>query len=240
MSSVCRSDRSLVRIPPLRKSAVTLLLGAGLALSGCGIQSALNPAFVNTVQGGVVPVTPGPNAAFVLVLGVNESPQTVEFVVTIEREVFQLDDKGVALVDENGNPITQSERTTTNLFTQPNSGANQTGTLFPCSPSPVTLVGLGENLQPTDRHIRVGGTGSIGIPGTGVTIPGLSPLSLAAGNFNCGDTIMYQAFQDTSVAGNVNVLTFLLPGSEQPSDFSGPDTFANLADFIQANLRDEQ
>lgn len=240
MSSASRLDRLIVLDPSLRKTAATLVLSAGLLLGGCGIQAALNPAFVNTVQGGVVPVTPGPNAAFVLVLGVNESPQTVEFVVTIEREVIQLNDNGEPLIDENGNFITQAVRKTSKLFTQPNSGANQTGTLFPCSPSPVTLVGLGENLQPTDRHILVGGTGSIGIPGTGITIPGLGPLSLAAGNFNCGDTIMYQAFQDTTVAGNVNVLTFLLPGSEQPSDFSGPDTFANLADFLQANLRDEQ
>lgn len=223
-----------------RHSIVALLLGTSLALSGCGGSSFVNPAFFNTLFGGVVPVTPGPNAAFVLAIGVNETDQNVEFVITVERSVLQLDDTGVPQVNESGQFITTPERETVRLFTLPTGGARQIGTLFDCAESPVTLIGLGENLLPTDRHVSVGGGGSTGAPGTGITVPNLNPLQLSDGNFNCGDTVLFQAFEDNSVAGNVSVSVFLLPGSEQPSVFSGPNTFANLAEFQAAQSRDEE
>ena len=54
-------------------------LGLAIAVVGCGNAAGLfNPAFVNTLVGGQVPVTPGPGAAFVLVRCVNETGVPVE------------------------------------------------------------------------------------------------------------------------------------------------------------------
>ena len=224
----------------IRNTIATLALVMSLALGGCGIANVINPAFANTLFGGVVPVTPGPNAAYVLVLGVNETDETVRFIVTIERNVIQLSNDGVPQIDENGLFLLTAERETVTVCTAPTSGTRSFGTLFPCGASPVTLVGLGDNLLPTDRHVLVGGDCSTQEPGTGVTVPSLNPLQLADGNFNCGDTVIFQAFEDNNVAGNVSVSVFLLPGSEQPSVFSGPNTFANLAEFQAAQSRDEE
>ncbi len=223
------------------------LLVAGLApwVGGCGATSVLNAAFLNQLTGGVVPVTPGPSAKFVLVLGANETDQTIEFIITVETSVLQRDDDGAFQIDEDGEFVTRPERQTVRLFTTPNGGARRMGTLFSCDVSPVTLIGLGENLLPTDRHISVGGGGPTGIPGSGVTVPNLNPLPVAGFRpdgsfFNCGDTIIFQAFQNNTVPGNVSVQVFLLPGSEQPSVFSGPSTFANLANFQAAQRREDE
>lgn len=206
-----------------------------LIIPGCGNTfGVFNPAFVNTISGGEFPVTPGPGAAFVFVRGLNETNQVVEFIVTIEREVLVTDDQGQFQVDEFGNFVTRPERETVQLTTFPQGLSNDIGVLFPCNESPITLVGLGENLLPTDPVIFVGGQGPAGTSGFGVTAPNLNPLSLFAGNFNCGDTIIYRAFTNFGVAGGVGVQTFLLPGSEQPSLFDGPNTFVNLQQFLSS------
>lgn len=206
-----------------------------LFIPGCGSTFGLfNPAFVNTTSGGEFPVTPGPGAAFVFVRGFNETTQVVEFIITIEREVSVSDEAGIPLLDALGNFITQPERETVQLTTFPQGLANDLGVLFPCNISAVTLVGLGENLLPTDPVIFVGGQGPAGTGGFGVTAPNLNPLSLLAGNFNCGDTIIFRAFTNFGVAGGVSVQTFLLPGSEQPSIFDGPDTFVNFQLFLSS------
>ncbi len=198
-----------------------------------------NPAFVNTLSGGEVPVTPGPAAAFVLVRVINETGQLVEFIVTIERDVLVRDEAGNFQVDEEGNFITRPERETVRLTTNATGLATEGGVLFPCGESPVTLVGLGENLVPTDAAIFVGGGGAGGAAGFGVRAGDLNPLSLEVGNFNCGDTIIFRAFQSTGVAGGIALQSFLLPGSEQPTIFRGPSTFANLEQFLQSQVREE-
>lgn len=206
-----------------------------ISFAGCGSTFGLfNPAFINTVSGGVVPVTPGPGAAFVLVRGFNETNQNVDFIVSIEREVLEVDDNGQFQVDESGNFVTRPERETVQLSTFPQGLANDMGVLFPCNESPVTFVGLGENLLPTDPVIFVGGQGAGGQTGFGVTAPNLNPLSFTAGNFNCGDTIVFRAFSNPGVAGGIGVQAFLQDGSKQPSIFSGPNTFANLQDFLNS------
>ncbi len=214
-------------------------IGVALICAGCGVSSAvLNPAFVNTVVGGVVPVTPGPGADFILVRGHNDTNQPVEFIVTIEREVLVLDDNGNIQFDDLGNFVTQSVRRTVLLNTFPGGLTNDLGVVFPCKVSPVTLIGLGENLLPTDAAVFVDGGGAGGIEGFGVTAGNLNPLSLAAGNFNCGDTVIFEAIQSSSVPGGVALLAFLLPGSEQPSEFQGPNTFVNLEQFAQSQVRE--
>ncbi len=220
-------------------SAVTV--GLALSVAGCGnAANVLNPSFINTFVGGVVPLTPGPGAAFVLVRCVNDTDLPVEFIVTIERSVPVIDADGNFQVDEDGNFVTRPERQTVSLNTLPVGQSREVGTLFVCGKSPVTLVGLGENLLPTDAAVFVGGQGVGGAAGFGVTAGDLNPLQLAVGNFNCGDTIIFQAFRAISVAGGVALQAFLLPGSEQPSVFSGPNTFVNLEQFLLAQIPEEE
>lgn len=215
--------------------AIVFLSFVSLA-AGCGASTAIfNPAFVNTLAGGVVPVTPGPGAAFVLVRCRNETDQVVEFIVTIERDVLVRDDQGDFQIDENNQFVTRPERQTVRLTTTPITDAREVGTLFPCGESPVTVVGLGENLLPTDAAVFVGGQGTGGAAGFGVPAGNLNPLVLEVGNFNCGDTIIYQAFRSNSVAGGVALQSLLLPGSEQPSVFVGPDTFVTVQTLLDAS-----
>ena len=225
-------------------TAVVILCGA-LALlilaAACGSDvRVFNPAFINTLSGGEVPVTPGPGAAFVLVRVVNETNQVVEFIVTIEREVLVVDEQGDFQQDDQGDFITRPERETVRLTTDATGLATELGVLFPCGESPVTAVGLGENLLPTDAAIFVGGEGAGGATGFGVSAGNLNPLLLDVGNFNCGDTVIFRAFVSSGVAGGVALQSFLLPGSEQPSIFNGPDTFVNLEQFLESQVREDE
>ncbi len=232
---------AIVSVKLRTRKSISVAMGVALLCTGCGVSSAvLNPAFVNTVSGGVVPVTPGPGADFILVRGHNDTSQPIEFIVTIEREVLVLDEEGNIQFDDLGNFVTQSVRQTVQLNTFPGGLTNDLGVVFPCAQSPITLVGLGENLLPTDAAVFVGGGGPAGIEGFGVTAENLNPLSLEAGNFNCGDTIIFDAIQSTGVPGGVAVTAFLLPGSEQPSVFQGPDTFVNLEQFLQSQVREDE
>ena len=159
--------------------------------------------------------------------------------MTIEREVLVRDDQGDFQIDENNQFVTRPERQTVRLTTTPNTKAREVGTLFSCGESPVTVVGLGENLLPTDRAVFVGGQGTGGAAGIGVTAGNLNPLVLEVGNFNCGDTIIYQAFLSNNVAGGVALRSLLLPGSEQPSVFVGPNTFATVQTLLEASIADD-
>ena len=218
-----------------------LACSAALAVSGCGSNATLfNSAFLNTVIGGQVPVTPGPVAAFVLVRGVNTTNQNVEFIVTIEQQRLVRDENGNFVIDENGVFLTTLERRTVPLLTLATGQSTDLGVVFDCSLEPITIVGLGENLLPTDAALFVGGAGAGAQAGFGVTAPNLNPLRLDIGNFNCGDTVIFQAFAATGVAGGVGVQTFLLPGSEQPSTYAGPSTFENLAEFRDSQAREDE
>lgn len=205
----------------------------------CGNATLFNPAFVNSLYGTYFPRTPGPGADFVLVRVVNETAQNATFAVTVERRDFVLDDNGDPQYDDNGDPITRDFLERRQLNTFPNGRASELGVLFPCDVSPVIRVGLGKDLLPTDPAVFVGGGGPAGDPGFGVPAEGLNPLDLFAGNFNCGDTIIYRAITSTGVPGNVIVQSFLLPGSEQPSQFNGPNTFVNLQNFLETQVREE-
>ncbi len=215
-------------------------MSAVVSAGGCGLAGVFNPAFVNTVSGGVVPVTPGPGANFVLVRVVNATNQTLEFIVTIEREVFVLDANGNPQRDQDGFFITSTDRETVRLNTSGTGNATEMGILFPCDVSPVTKVGLGEDLLPTDAAVFVGGSGAAGATGFGVPAGNLNPLDLFTGNFNCGDTVVFRAFVQTGTAGGIGLQSFLLPGFEQPSVFSGPNTFVNYERFLQTQVQEDQ
>lgn len=219
-------------------SIVPMVFASGI---GCGDATTFfSPAFVNTTVGGVVPVTPGPGAAFVMVRARNDTGETAEFIITIEREVLRLDDQGHYQLDQNNNFITDPQRETIRLTTGAVGQGTDLGVLFPCNESPVTIVGLGENLLPTDAAVYLGGQGVGGAAGSGVKAGDLNPLTLAASNFNCGDTIIFRAFRSTGVAGGVQLHALLLPGSEQPSVFTGPSTFVNLEALIESQVREDE
>lgn len=225
----------------MRSSKNVLIAGAlvggfvALVVAGCG-SSFFNPAFVNSVGGGVVPQTPGPNADFVLVRVVNSTSQTVEFIVTVDQDVLDLDDQGNPQRDENGNLLTVSKRDTVRLQTAATGDSSESGVVFPCSESRITRIGLGENLLPSDAGVFVGGAGAGGSTGFGVPVGSLNPLLLSEGNFNCGDTVIFQALIQTGTAGGIGLKAYLLPGFEQPSEFSGPNTFVNYQQFLETQV----
>lgn len=230
------------RRPSLTRRVSRLaVLGLCAVLAGCGAAVGLfNPAFLNTTAGGVVPVTPGPPAAFVFVRAINATDLPVEFIVTIERDELVLDDDGNFQVDDQGNFITRAARETVRLTTFPSGQSRELGVLFPCGLSPVTLVGLGENLLPTDSAVFVGGQGPAGTGGFGVSASNLNPLALDVGNFNCGDTVIFRAFRSSGTSGGVGLQSLLLPGSEQPSIFPGPSTFANYEQVLASQMDVEE
>lgn len=215
-------------------------LGLLTLVTGCVSQAddasdIFNPAFINTFWGGQFPLTPGPGAAYVMVRVVNETNQQVEFIVTIEREVLAVNENGEFYQDATGNWVTMTvQEEPVSIQTTATGQSTEAGVLFTCSDSPVTVVGLGENLLPTDSAVFVDGDGAGGASGFGVPVGSLNPLTLASGNFNCGDTIIYQAFISTGQVGGVGLAVYLLPGSEQPDEFTGPDTFVNLQDYLAA------
>ncbi|MFQ5495371.1 MAG: hypothetical protein ACE5EX_08320 [Phycisphaerae bacterium] len=207
-----------------------------LSVAGCGTEAALfNSAFLNTVSGDVVPRSPGPVAAFVLVRCVNETTQPVEFAVRVDRQVLKLDANGLPQLDEFGRFVTELRVERIAVQTGATGQLRDVGVLFSCRDSPVTRVGLGENFLPSDIAARVGGAVVGGATGFGIPVgQDVPPLELAEGNFNCGDTVIYRAFQNRLRPGGVALETLLLPGSEQPSVFTGPSTFGNFAELLDS------
>ena len=218
-----------------RNGTLTVIGLAFLLIAGCG-GAVFNPSFVNTVNGGVFPVTPGPTTGFILVRVANETNDPLEFVVTIQGEIPRRNDDGSFVMDEAGNILTETVRRTVRLQTTPNGRANDAGVLFPCQQELVTFIGLGENLLPTDAAAFVGGAGAGGETGFGITVGDLNPLSYAENNFDCGDTVIFRALQDSRAAGGISLQSYLLPGSEQPSEFSGLSTFENYEQFLETQI----
>jgi hypothetical protein len=222
---------------------VLRVVGVGLVITivGCGgTVSVFNSAFVNTVVGGQVPVTPGPEAAFVLVRCINETGLPVEFIVTIQRSVLVTDEEGNYEITDDGQFVTRPERKTLRLGTSATGLGSEIGALFPCGESPVTHIGLGENLLRGDTAVFVDSEGARGAAGFGVVAGDLNPLQLAAGNFNCGDTVIFRAFESNAVAGGVALQAYRLRSLNQPSIFAGPDTFVNLESFLEAQVREDE
>ena len=128
------------------------------------------------------------------------------------------------------------------LNTQPNAPANDLGVLFSCVESPINLIGLGENLLPDDAAVFIGGAGAGLVPGGGIRVGDLAPLSRLTdpSNFVCGDTVIFRAIVNTRATGSVQLESFLLPGYEQPDEFAGPNTFVNYQNFIEAQQREDE
>ena len=231
--------KKTTRFTVFRSAAVA----AGFLFLGCGNPVAFfNPSFVNLTSGGVFPLTPGPRADFVLVRVVNATLTNAEFIVTIEREVFQRDEFGNVILDGFGNPLTVAVRETKRLNTLVAAPSNEMGVLFPCSESPVNLIGLGEDLLPDDAAVFLGGGGTGFAAGSGVAVGDFQALSRLVDppNFVCGDTVIFRAIVSTSNVGTVRLESFLLPGFEQPDQFVGPNTFVNYQGFLESQTSDDE
>ena len=112
--------------------------------------------------------------------------------------------------------------------------ANELGHVFRCSDQAIERIGLGENLLPTDQGVFVGAeTG--GVAGFGVP-SGINALSREAGNFACGDTVIFQAISSSSVPGGVRIQSFVLTDNDQPDNFTGPDMFRNLDAVLEQGV----
>jgi len=199
-------------------AAIAFLVPAlclAFAPGGCGDSMAIfNPAFINTLVGGQVPVTPGPGAAFILVRCVNETDVPVRFIVTVERANPILSDDGTFELGDDGQVLTTRELDLPlELVTTAGGLGREIGALFSCGESPVTRLGLGQNLLRGDVAVFIDAQGIGGAQGFGVVADDLNPLTLEAGNFNCGDTIIFRAFEKDAVVGGVGLQTYRLRSS---------------------------
>ncbi len=216
--------------------------------AACGSASGLfNPAFVNTVDGGVFPLTPGPNSSFVLVRGLNETAAVLEFFITIERRKLVLDENGEIIRDGNGNALTEDVLESTKVTTLPGGRSNDVGVLFECRDSAILRVGLGQNLLASDAAVFVSDPATFNFDdplgnagGFGILAQGLTPLQLFDGDFFCGDTVIFRAFASSGVPGGISLQSFVLGGYLQPTTVSGPNTFANYEAFLESQAREDE
>jgi hypothetical protein len=108
--------------------------------------------------------------------------------------------------------------------------------LFDC---PIGRIGLGENLDrpSTEPGVFVGaeeiGVGGLGVPAN------VNPLSAAVGNFDCGDTIIFQASEASSAVGGVAVRSFILDDEALATEITGIDTFVNARSFLEEQQLEE-
>lgn len=201
-----------------------LLILAGvagiLAGTGCNATLWLNPAFVNRSTGEVFPLAPGDRSGFVLVRVTNASDTPIEFVVTAERTEVSEDNPDETVVTAE----------TYLLLVGTSQPANDLGVLIDC---PVVRVGLGEDLDrpSTEPGMYIGaeavGQGGFGVPSN------MNPLSSEAGNFDCGDTIVFQARTAAGTAGGVVAAAFVLDDEAFSGEIVGIDTFVNARSFLE-------
>ena len=214
-----------------------ITLGAGMTLVwGCSQNAQwFSDTFRNFASGNVVPLTPGVPSQLILVRLVNDTDTLpIEFVVTAERQVLVTDDQG--------NSVVETTKETVRLQTFPFESVNESGTLFDC---PVTRIGLGENLdRPSTEpglfiqegfdEFGAGITAGDGVPAN------VNPLNSLAGNFGCGDTIIFRVIESLGEVGNVKVQAFVLPWVSQPTEISGSHTFNNVRNFLEEHVFEEE
>lgn len=98
------------------RSYATMVL-VSLALLGCNPDvTFFNQSFLGTIAGSTVPIAPGPEPGYVMVLGLNSTNQSVQFVVTAESEeiIVNLDGNGGVVSSEQAREL---EPETVNLLT---------------------------------------------------------------------------------------------------------------------------
>jgi len=116
----------------MRKSKSTLSLALTcIVLLGCNSDVTLfNQSFMNLFTGSEVPIVPGPDSGYIMVLGLNDTSMGVEFIVTAEQEeiIVHLDNGG----EISGYEARIMDPVTVNLVTDGNSPS--LGIVFDNSP----------------------------------------------------------------------------------------------------------
>jgi hypothetical protein len=198
-----------------------------LPLLGCNPTLYFNPSFLNQATGEVFPLAPGDRSDFIMIRVNNTTTVPIEFLITAERRVES----------DAGSDVFPVESESYRLLTQPSQQANDLGILLDC---PVYRIGLGENLDRpfTEPGLFVGatavGAGGFGIPGN------VNPLNSESGNFDCGDTIVFQASEAVGTAGGVVASTFVLDDEELPDQSIFLDTFVNARSFLEESRVPEE
>ena len=205
------------------------LAAASLMVCGCGENAQIfSDEFRSYSSGDVVPLAPGEPSQLVLVRLVNNTPAAIEFVVTAERQVLITDEEGRGVID------TTTETVRLRTLSEGEEPANEVGALFDC---PITRIGLGEDINRpySDPGLFVlqGGIETFGVE-AGFGVPSnLPPLDSPAGNFGCGDTLVYRVIESRGSVANIKVQAFVLPAASQPTEFLGPHTFNNVLKFLE-------
>ncbi len=187
---------------------------------GCNASLLLNPSFINQQTGEVFPLVPGDRTGFVLVRANNTSGVPIEFVITAERRLPSEEDPSGFTIEQH----------TFRILTQPQQTANDLGILIEC---PVFRLGLGEDLdRPTTEpglfvNATAVGAGGFGVPSN------VNPLNSDSANFDCGDTVVFQAFQAANTAGGVAAASFVLDDEGFSGDIVGLDTFGNARALLE-------
>ena len=187
---------------------------------GCNASLLLNPSFLNQQTGEVFPLVPGDRTGFVLVRANNSSSTAIEFVITAERRLPSDDDPSGFTI----------EKQTFRVLTQPQQAANDLGVLIEC---PIFRLGLGEDLDrpSTEPGLFVGAT-AVGAGGFGVP-SNVNPLNSDSTNFDCGDTVVFQAREAPNTAGGIVAASFVLDDEGFSGDIIGLDTFGNARALLE-------
>ena len=120
---------------------------------------------------------------------------------------------------------------------RPISGANDLGVLVDC---PVVRIGLGEDLnRPTTSPGVFVGAEEVGVGGIGVPA-NVNPLDSDAGNFDCGDTIVFQAVEANNTSGGVVVRSYVLDDEAFTTNVQGSDTFVNARSLLEETSFDDE
>jgi hypothetical protein len=201
-------------------SGLPVLMLLVSTMVGCNASLLLNPSFLNQQTGEVFPLVPGDRTGFVLVRANNSSSVAIEFVITAERRLPSEDDPSGFTI----------EKQTFRVLTQPQQAANDLGVLIEC---PIFRLGLGEDLDRpnTEPGLFVGAT-AVGAGGFGVP-SNVNPLNSDSTNFDCGDTVIFQAREAPNTAGGIVAASFVLDDEGFSGDIIGLDTFGNARALLE-------
>lgn len=189
----CRTDGGLDRTRG-RRVALGVVGGLiSLLASGC-----LNPELVNRAMGTLYPVAPG-DTPFLLVRVVNQTPATVDFVVTYD----------------DGSDQDQTVR-----FTDLTPEVGEDGILLPW---PVFRLALGD-LDDT----AAGSITATFTDGLTVQVPFGRPALQAGTDYERGDTIIFNLTEDSRSSPFIRVSAAKIRGETQQGPFSRAETFETV------------
>ena len=144
------------------KLVILSLLWSPILLSCSSEATLFNQSFISQIVGGIVPIAPGPDVGYVEVLVINNTNQSIEWVVTAETEqvIVRLDGVGGVLGFD---PPRTLEPQTVDLLTDVN--APTLAIVFDTSPVEFPPVGPGkltfEDIQDAVNQLAAKAPGSV-------------------------------------------------------------------------------